>query len=168
MRVSPDRVDGICRRTYVRLVRTLVLWCPDWPVVAAATAAGVAATAPMAVVAANRLVATSAVARAEGVRRGMRRREAQGKCPELVVFDDDPVRDARLFEAVAAAVEELAVGVEIVRPGVVAAPARGPAGYFGGEEAAAERLVDQVADRAGVESQVGVAEGIFAATLAAR
>lgn len=145
-----------------------MLWCPDWPVVAAASAAGVAATAPMAVVAANRLVATSAVARAEGVRRGMRRREAQGKCPELVVFDDDPVRDARLFEAVAAAVEELAVGVEIVRPGVVAAPARGPAGYFGGEEVAAERLVDQVADRAGVESQVGVAEGIFAATLAAR
>ncbi|TCO65482.1 protein ImuB [Actinocrispum wychmicini] len=136
--------------------------------VAAASVAGLLLAVPMAVVAANRLVATSAVARAEGVRRGMRRREAQGKCPELVVFDDDPVRDARLFEAVAAAVEELAVGVEVVRPGVVAVPARGPAGYFGSEEAAAERLVDQVADRTGVESQVGVADGLFAATLAAR
>lgn len=149
-------------------MRTLVVWCPDWPVVAAASVAGLPLAVPMAVVAANRLVATSAVARAEGVRRGMRRREAQGRCPELVVFDDDPVRDARLFEAVAAAVEELAVGVEIVRPGVVAVPARGPAGYFGSEEAAAERLVDQVAGRTGVESQVGVADGLFAATLAAR
>jgi protein ImuB len=149
-------------------MRTLVVWCPDWPVVAAASVAGLPFAVPMAVVAANRLVATSAVARAEGVRRGMRRREAQGKCPELTVFDDDPVRDARLFEAVAAAVEELAVGVEVVRPGVVAVPARGPVGFFGTEEAAAERLVDQIAERTAVESQVGVADGLFAATLAAR
>lgn len=148
-------------------MRMLVVWCPDWPVVAAASGAGLPLVIPMAVVAANRVVASSAVARAEGIRRGMRRREAQGRCPELVVFEDDPVRDARLFEAVAAAVEELAVGVEIVRPGLVAVPARGPAGYFGSEEAAAERLIDQVADRAGVECQVGVADGLFAATLAA-
>ncbi|MET0134467.1 MAG: DNA polymerase Y family protein [Kibdelosporangium sp.] len=148
-------------------MRTLVVWCPDWPVVAAASAAGLRSAVPMAVVAANRVVASSAVARTEGIRRGMRRREAQGRCPELVVFEDDPIRDARLFEAVAATVEELAVGVEIVRPGVVAVPAQGPAGYFGGEEPAAERLVDQVADRAGVECQIGVADGLFAATLAA-
>nr|WP_042195927.1 DNA polymerase Y family protein [Kibdelosporangium sp. MJ126-NF4]CTQ93087.1 DNA polymerase-like protein PA0670 [Kibdelosporangium sp. MJ126-NF4] len=145
----------------------LVIWCPDWPVVAAASGAGLPVAIPMAVVAANRVVASSAVARTEGIRRGMRRREAQGRCPELVVFEDDPVRDARLFEAVAAAVEELAVGVEIVRPGLVAVPARGPTGYFGSEEVAAERLIDQVADRAGAECQVGVADGLFAATLAA-
>jgi len=102
------------------------------------------------------------------VARGMRRREAQGCCPELVVFADDPVRDARVFEPVAAAVEELAVGVEVVRPGVVAVPARGPVGYFGGAEAAAERLVDRVALRTRVECQVGIADGLFAATLAAR
>ncbi|HEV2779916.1 MAG TPA: DNA polymerase Y family protein, partial [Actinophytocola sp.] len=149
-------------------VRLLVVWCPDWPVVAAAVTAGLSPRLPMAVVAANRVVACSAVARTEGVRRGMRRREAQGRCPELAVFVDDPVRDARLFEPVAAAVEELAVGVEVVRPGVVAVPARGPVGYFGGPEAAAERLVDQVAGKAGVECQIGIADGLFAATLAAR
>jgi protein ImuB len=148
--------------------RLLVVWCPDWPVVAAATVAGTTARLPMAVVAANRVVASSAVARREGVRRGMRRRDAQGRCPELVVFADDPVRDARLFEPVAAAVEELAVGVEVVAPGVVAVPARGPAGYFGGEERAAERLVDQVAVRTRAECQIGIADGLFAATLAAR
>jgi protein ImuB len=148
-------------------MRMLVVWCPDWPVVAAAAGAGLSLTVPMAVVLANRVVASSAVARTEGIRRGMRRREAQGRCPELVVFEDDPVRDARLFEAVAVAVEELAVGVEIVRPGLIAVPARGPAGYCGSEEAAAERLIDQVAGRAEVECQVGVADGLFAATLAA-
>jgi protein ImuB len=147
-------------------VRLLVVWCPDWPVVAAASVAGLPARVPMAVVAANRVVASSAVARAEGVRRGMRRREAQSRCPELAVFPDDPVRDARLFEPVAAAVEELAVGVEVVRPGVVAVPARGPVGYFGGAEIAAERLVDQVAS-IGVECQIGIADGLFAAILAA-
>ena len=148
--------------------RMLVVWCPDWPVTAASAAADLLPGRPVAVVTGNQIVASSALARAEGVRRGMRRREAQGRCPELVVFDDDPVRDARLFEPVAAAVEELAVGVEIVRPGVVAVPARGPAGYFGGEEAAAERLIDQVAQRTGAECQVGIADGLFAAILAAR
>jgi protein ImuB len=148
-------------------VRLLVVWCADWPVVAAATVHGVPARRPMAVVAANHVVACSAVARAEGVRRGMRRREAQSRCPELTVFAADPVRDARVFEPVAAAVEDLAVGVEVVRPGVVAVPARGPVGYYGGPEAAAELLVDEVAVRTGVECQVGIADGLFAATLAA-
>ncbi|MCP2261559.1 protein ImuB [Streptoalloteichus tenebrarius] len=149
-------------------VRTLVVWCPDWPVVAACAAAGAPAHTPAAVLVANRVAACSATARAEGVGRGLRKREAQARCPHLLVFDDDPDRDARLFEPVAAAVEELAPGVEVVRPGLVAVPARGPAGYFGGEEAAAERIVDHVAARAGAECQVGVADGLFAATLAAR
>jgi protein ImuB len=148
--------------------RMLAVWCPDWPVTAASAAARLAPHQPVAVVEANRVVACSALARAEGVRRGMRRRDAQGRCPELVVFPDDPVRDARLFEPVAAAVEELAVGVEIIRPGVVAVPARGPASYFKGEEQAAERLIDQVADRTGAECQVGIADGLFTAILAAR
>jgi protein ImuB len=148
--------------------RMLVVWCPDWPVTAAGAAAALLPGRPIAVVTGNLVVAASALARAEGVRRGMRRREAQGRCPELVVFADDPDRDARLFEPVAAAVEELAVGVEIVRPGIVAVPARGPAGYFGGEEGAAERLIDQVALRTGAECQVGIADGLFAAILAAR
>jgi protein ImuB len=97
----------------------------------------------------------------------MRRREAQSCCTDLLVFTADSDRDVRAFEPVAAAVEELAPGVEIVRPGVVAVPAKGPANYFGGEEAAAERLVDQVASATGVECQIGIADGLFAAVLAA-
>ena len=147
--------------------RTIAVWCPDWPVVAACAVNGVSPHRPAAVLVANRVLACSAAARADGVRRGLRKREAQSRCPELVVFDDDPDRDARVFEPVVCAVEALSPGVEMVRAGLVVVAARGPAGYYGGEEAAAERIIDQVAAEADVECQVGIAEGIFAATLAA-
>lgn len=147
--------------------RVMVVWCPDWPVVAGAAAEGLVAQTPVAVVAANRVVACSAAARVRGVRRGQRRREAQGRCPELTVLADDPNRDARVFEPVVAAVEALAPGVEVVRPGLVAVLARGPTRYFGSEPTVAERIVDVVAAQAGVECQIGIADGLFAATLAA-
>jgi protein ImuB len=149
----------------------LVAWCPDWPVTAAVrggAAPGVGEHLPVAVLAAGRVYACSELARAEGVRRGMRRRDAQGRCPELVVVEHDPARDVRMFEPVLAAVEEVAPGVEVTAAGRCALAARGPAGYFGGEEAAAERITDQIARCCGVEAQVGVADGVFAAELAAR
>jgi protein ImuB len=149
-------------------VRTLAVWCPDWPVIAAEIIEGVPAHTPVAVLAANRVIACSESARGEGVRRGLRKREAQSRCPSLTVVVHDPARDARAFEPVVAAVEELAPGVEILRPGVCALAARGPSRYFGGEGVAAERIVEHVAQACAVESQVGVAEGVFAAGLAAR
>ncbi|MEU8285824.1 DNA polymerase Y family protein [Micromonospora sp. NPDC048905] len=148
--------------------RTLLLWCPDWPVLAAEIVDGVPATSPVAVLHANRVVACSERARAEGVRRGLRKREAQGRCPQLTVVEYDPGRDARAFEPVVAAVEELVAGVEVVRPGACAVAARGPGRYLGGEEAAAERIIEHVAQSCLVESQVGIADGVFAAGLAAR
>ncbi|HEY8532838.1 MAG TPA: DNA polymerase Y family protein [Micromonospora sp.] len=151
-----------------RPVRTLLVWCPDWPVVAAEIVDGVPATAPVAVLHANRVVACSPAARAEGVRRGLRRREAQERCPALILVDDDPGRDMRAFEPVVAAVEEVAAGVQVLRPGVCAVAARGPARYFGGEEQAAEQIVEHIAQACAVESQVGIADGVFAAGLAAR
>ena len=54
--------------------RTLVVCCPDWPVVAA----GIPAGEPAVVLHANRVVAASAAAREVGVFEGLRRREAQG------------------------------------------------------------------------------------------
>ena len=148
--------------------RTLVLWCPDWPVIAAEIVDGVPAHGPVAVLHANRVLACSPAARSDGVRRGLRRREAQGRCPQLVIVEHDTGRDARAFEPVLAAVEEIFPGVEVIRPGVCALAAQGPSRYFGGAEPAAERLVEQVAQACGVEAQVGVADGVFAATLAAR
>lgn len=138
--------------------RTLVAWCPDWPV----TATGADAGDLVAIVAANRVVACSAAARAEGVRRGLRRREAQARCPELRIVDHDPGRDARAFEPVATALEALCPRIEIVRPGVCAFATRGPSRYFGGDEALAELAADAAS------AHVGIADGMFAAALAAR
>ncbi|GAA3363092.1 DNA polymerase Y family protein [Saccharopolyspora gregorii] len=167
-RPTPPGSAGAPAAGHDSAVRRFLVWCPDWPVVAASRADDLDPLAPAAVFTANRVLACSATARDAGVRRGMRRREAQGRCPELVVSEHDPARDARLFEPVVAAVEQLTPGVEVVRPGLVAVPARGPARYFGAEETAAERLVDQVAARTGVECQVGAADGLFAGVLAAR
>jgi protein ImuB len=143
----------------------LVVWCPDWPVVAA----GAPPAARVAVVHANRVVACSPAAREEGVRPGLRRREAQGRCPGLELLAHDPARDARAFEPVLAAVEALTPWVEVLRPGECAFPARGAARHHGGEPglaAAVAAAVDAVVGRGGC--RVGIADGTFAAGLAAR
>lgn len=147
--------------------RTTVLWVPDWPVVAAAAAGEVAPHLPAAVFDGRRVTAVSSLARDEGVRRGMRRREAQGACPELVLLPADDARDVRVFEPVAAAAETVVAGVEVVRPGLLLLPANGASRYHGSERALAERLVDAVG-RAGHECAVGTADGLLAAVLAAR
>jgi protein ImuB len=58
--------------------RQLVIWCPDWPVVAAATQLGLSLQLPLAVFERGEVFACSTMARVEGVRRGMRRRDASG------------------------------------------------------------------------------------------
>jgi protein ImuB len=150
----------------VTVVRTLAVWCPDWPVVAA----GVPLDEPAVVVRASRIVACSPAARGNGVAVHQRRREAQAKCPELTVIDHDPAVDARAFEPVAAALEALTPRIEIVHPGCCAFPTRGPSRYHGGDGAlaglAAELAAKALAGRG--PAQVGVADGPFAARLAAR
>ena len=106
--------------------RMITVWCPDWPVTTARIDAGVPAEAPVAVVTANRVVACSHGARTAGVRRGQRRREAQAACPGLAVLPRDEAAEARVFEPVVAALEEIAPGVEITRPGLAAIGVRGP------------------------------------------
>lgn len=143
-----------------------VVWCPDWPVVAW----GIPLDEPAVVVVGNRVVASSPAARREGVALGQRRRDAQGRCPDVAVLDRDTDREARLFEPVAAALEGLTPRVEVAGPGLVAFPTRGPSRFFGGDETLAARVLDDVlpvmAGRG--EARVGVADGIFAARLAAR
>ncbi len=147
--------------------RVLAVWCPDWPATAAAAVADLSPLRPVVVLHANRVVACSAVAREAGVRRGLTRREAQARCPDLHVAQADPDRDARLFEPVATAVDATVPGVEVLRPGLLVLGARGAARYFGSEEDAAEQLVDAVA-ATGVECRIGIADELSAAVIAAR
>lgn len=141
--------------------RVIALWFPDWPVQAAGLAA------PGAVVAEHRVLACGTAARAAGVRRGMRLRAAQALCPELDVAEADADRDARAFEPVAAGLDEVTASVEVLRPGLAVVSAGGPARFFGGEDAAVERLLDAAARR-GVDCLAGVADELSTAVLAAR
>ena len=97
------------------LPRVVVLWCPDWPVTAAIRAAGLPADAPVALIAKGVVFACSASARAEGIARGLRLREAQARLPHLTALDYDPALDNRAFEPLIAAVEHLVPGVQLVR-----------------------------------------------------
>lgn len=148
-------------RGAVAAPRVIALWFPDWPVQAAGLAA------PGAVVAEHRVLACGTAARAAGVRRGMRLRAAQALCPELDVAEADADRDARAFEPVAAGLDEVTASVEVLRPGLAVVSAGGPARFFGGEDAAVERLLDAAARR-GVDCLAGVADELSTAVLAAR
>ncbi len=156
--------------------RTLVVWCPDWPVVAAIRAGHAADGEPVAVLRANRVVAASASARAMGVVRAMRRREAQSRCPQIELVADDPGRDARLFEPIVAALDPFTPRIEIVRPGLCQFPTRGPSRYFGGDVQLADRMRAELLTVLGVKDgddatelvRLGIADGPFAAAFAAR
>lgn len=150
-------------------VRSLVLWFPDWPVVALFRDADPPdAERPVAVVERNLVVACSATARAEGVRRGQRRRDAQARCPGLLVVPADAARDQRAFAPVVSLIEERAPGVQLVRPGLCALRARGPARYYGGETEAARMLIGALKHVGIVDVRAGVADGPFTAEQAAK
>ncbi|ONI69468.1 DNA polymerase [Kribbella sp. ALI-6-A] len=148
--------------------RTMVVWVPDWPVLAAASVEGVSPSAALAVLQKGRVLASSAAARAEGVRRGLRARDAQSRCPDLLVLKYDPVVDARAFDPVISCLEALTPGIQVIRPGMCALKARGPSRYYGSEPAAAEKLLDRLETYDVPGGRVGVADGPFAAEQAAR
>ena len=147
-------------------MRTLAVLCPDWEVVAAGFEA--ADPRPVAVVRANRVVATNAAARADDVVVGARRREAQGRCPDCSIVAHDPARDARAFEPVVAAFATLTPRVEITEPGVCSFATRGPRAdsvattpWPGGPPQPRRR-------GPGLDVRVGVADGPLVARLGGR
>jgi protein ImuB len=154
--------------------RLVTIWCPDWPVVAAAgqVPAGQTrshrATHRVAVVRANRVLARSPAAAGSGVEIGQRRRDAQRCCPELILVDHDPARDAREFEPVVRSVAEMAPRLDVIEPGWITLAARGPSRYFGGDLALARQLAEMVGDLIDAPVGVGIADGRTASAVAAR
>ncbi|WP_395692901.1 DNA polymerase Y family protein [Nocardioides sp.] len=144
----------------------MAVWCPDWPVVAALAEEGLPTHLPAAVFSANVVQACNGGARTAGVRRGMRRRDAQSRCPGLQVHQASPDRDARAFEPVLAAVEELRPGVAPLRPGLLAL--RAPARFHGGEESGAALLAERLVGHGVWDCRFGVADELFTAEQAAR
>ena len=146
--------------------RQLVIWCPDWPVVAAATELGLSYQLPLAVFERGEVFACSATARVEGVRRGMRRRDASARCPELTVLERNEASEIRAFESVLSAIEEISAGVAPVRPGLCAL--RVPSRFYGGEKEAAAVVAEHLVSAGVWDFRIGIADGIFAAEHAAR
>lgn len=149
-------------------MRSVVVWIPDWPIAAAVAEGLVDPMGAVAVHDGRGLVVVSASARRQGVRTGMTRRHGQRVCPELLLLSRDEDRDARAFEPVVQAIEDVLARPAILRPGLVLADAPGPARRLGSEERLAEELIGVVARRSGAEAWVGVASGLLTAILAAR
>jgi len=150
------------------LPRVLVLWAPDWPIVAARQHEKLPADAPLVLVEKGLVFAAAASARAEGITRGLRLREAQARFPGIIDRPYDPALDSRAFEPVLATVEELIPGVQVLRPGMCAVRVRGAAQYYGGEKAAALTVIARVNEIAMADARVGVADALFTAVHAAR
>lgn len=145
--------------------RTLALWCADWPVRAVCDDPQ---NEPVAVIEHEAVVACSTAARQAGVQRGIRKREAYARCPSIRIAERDHGAEARSFEPVVSAVENLSPLVEVLRPGLCVTPTRGPSRYFGGDEAFVERLAADIAGTGVANWSMGIAAGRFAAVIAAR
>jgi len=137
----------------------------DWPAVLAASGRP---ELPVAVLA-SRVISANQAARREGVVPGLRRREAQARCPHLVLVRSDPDKEGRGWEPVLRAVEsQVAPNLEVAAAGELCLEAKGPSRYFGGEQALAEKLLKVVQEAVGGHcAKVGAAPGRFAARLAA-
>src|SRR5919107_2188634 len=147
-------------------MRVMVVWCPDWSVVAALEEADRSLRSPAAVLSANVVEVCNGPARSEGVRRGQRRRDAQARCPELLLLLANPDRDARAFEPVLATVEDLRPGVAALQPGRLAV--RAPGRWFGTEEHASATVSQALVDAGVWDVRLGVADDLFTAEQAAR
>jgi protein ImuB len=79
--------------------------------------------------------------------------------------DGSSLRD---FAAVLEALVALSPFVEPIRLGFCVVPLRGPSRFFGGDEAVLAAVEQTVRDVAGVEVDLGVAEGLFCAEVATR
>ena len=94
-------------------VRTLAVVCEQWP----AVVVGRPPEVPVAVLFANRCVAVSSGARRHGVEPGLRRREAQARCPSIELVERDEQLEARRFEVVLSELEQIAVRLEVLEAG---------------------------------------------------
>lgn len=110
---------------------------------------------------------------AAGVALGMPRREAEALAPFATVLLRDLGDETRRFESVVQAVERMVPRVEVVSPGLLFVPVAGAVRFYGGEEALAGRIAEELGElgdqerAGGWQALIGVADGPFAARWAA-
>ena len=143
------------------------VWIPDWPVAAALLSGQAEANEPIAVFE-HRIVAINGLAEREGVRVGMKRRQAQSLLPNLTLIRHDAALDVAHFERVVRACEEHIAYLSVLEPGLLTFLARGPVASAGSVSALSENLIGEIALSTGLEAHVGFGEGLLTAVLAAR
>ena len=146
-----------------------VLRVPDWPVVVArqtgALPAGGEHGAPGAIVHALRVVACDEGARADGVRVGMRVRDAQSASPMLALAPADPVGEALAFERVVRTVLAVVPAAQPIGDGALMFRMRGASRFYGSESRAIEAVRGALAPL-GLAAAFAVADDRFTAELA--
>lgn len=85
---------------------------------------------------------------------------------ELEVVESEPSRDARAFEPVLIELTTFVARFELVEHGVCVFETRGPSRFFGGDERLSDRIRGAI-HSLGIPCRIGVADGLFAARLAA-
>jgi protein ImuB len=154
------------------MTRTLVLWIPAWAVIAAQCddeLPEVIRGAPLALIQKGAVVECSPEAFATGVRVGMKRRDAQMRCPGLSVLPDSPERNRRVFDQVLLALQDTVSQHTLVEPGLLAFGARGLSRFYGGEEASAIALMSALSlSEHSFHSRAGVSDDLFSAVMAAQ
>ena len=152
--------------------RSLVMFFPAWSVVAATWDESLPDVVPGAAVAVldkTRISALSDWAAAAGVQMGMKRREAHGVCPGIIFVPHNPLRDSAVFEHVVMWMSRQVPIHAVLEPGLLGFQARGVARFYGGEDAAAQFLLDTALSHTPpIEARVGVANDLFSAVVAAR
>lgn len=173
--------------TILSTTRYLAIWVPDWSIHAliadlqeqaentsrihgdsspTSVRESLSLHDPLALLNKHLVVATSPGARRLGVQLGQREAEAQSNCPDLSFFTYDMQRDIRQFHTIMTLLSEQIPHMTMVTPGLMTVPSRGPARYYGGENAAAQH-VRTVLHRAGLPVGVAIADSHFAACQAA-
>lgn len=150
--------------------RVGVLRVPDWSVVVArqtgALSAGGEIGAPGAIVHGLRVVACDAGARTDGVRVGMRVRDAQAASPLLALAPADPVGEALAFERVVRTVLAVVPAAQPIGDGALAFRMRGASRFYGSESRAIDAVRASLVPL-GLTAAFGVADDRFTAELAA-
>ncbi|MBT8200615.1 MAG: DNA polymerase Y family protein [Acidimicrobiia bacterium] len=147
------------------MARILCVWFPDW----ALRRPDAPPDSPAQVINSdNRVTGVNQLAATRGLSIGMRRREAEAMCPEVVTLVDDQAASAAAFEPVACVIEDVVATVEVVHPGLALAPIAGAVSYYGSEADVVQRVHEAVKEVTGGGAHVGVARGPFAARHAAQ
>lgn len=151
--------------------RSLVLWVPHWSVLAAQWHDDVPearAGDPVVIVDKGVILECSPEAFSAGVRTGIKRRDAQMRCSNLVLVAHSAQRDRAVFDRVIIGLQDTVPHHTLLSPGMLAFGARGLSRFYGDEDLAARALRDAVSTpERPVDVRIGVADDLFSAMMAA-